>query len=406
MDPTSAEFDSSCVPYSRRPEWAGAETLPLPPGDAGRVVAIQYAERHAEALSYFRAVLAKGEKSTRAHDLARHLIGFNGADYTAWQWRWRCAQALGTDLEEEAALTERIARDSAKNYQLWNHRRKVAGARGPGGAAAELAFAARALDGDEKNYHAWAHRQARRGGGGGRCTAGGPGAVVAAAGCWEEELRYSEAMIERDVRNNSAWAQRAFIKLALLKQQQQQQQQQAGAPPPTAQQPQPGGAARAALLQLLPGEFEYVSAQLAVAPRNESAWNYLLGLFALPGATPHEMGRHKEVFIICREALADCASCAPALDALAQYLFDMACLLAAAAGVLVGDADSKGQQQQQQQQQRGGEGGAAARAAGAAAKALEALTKAGAADPMRRPYLRHRAAEVEALLARLARAGG
>ena len=38
-------------------------------------------------------------------------------------------------------------------------------------------------------------------------------AVVAAAGCWEDELRYSEAMIERDVRNNSAWAQRAFVKL-------------------------------------------------------------------------------------------------------------------------------------------------------------------------------------------------
>jgi hypothetical protein len=37
--------------------------------------------------------------------------------------------------------------------------------------------------------------------------------VVEAAGLWEEELRYSEAMIERDVCNNSAWAQRAFIKL-------------------------------------------------------------------------------------------------------------------------------------------------------------------------------------------------
>lgn len=36
---------------------------------------------------------------------------------------------------------------------------------------------------------------------------------MAAAGCWEGELRYSEAMLERDVRNNSAWAQRAFVKL-------------------------------------------------------------------------------------------------------------------------------------------------------------------------------------------------
>jgi hypothetical protein len=55
----------------------------------------------------------------------------------------------------------RVAADSAKNYQLWNHRRKIAASRGPAAAADELAFADRALDLDEKNYHAWAHRQVR-----------------------------------------------------------------------------------------------------------------------------------------------------------------------------------------------------------------------------------------------------
>lgn len=79
---------------------------------------------------------------------------------------------------------------------------------------------------------------------------------------------------------------------------------------PQQQQEQPGGAAangqqqegvgadacrRALFLEMLPGELEYTALQLAVAPRNESAWNYLLGLFSFPGATPHEMGRHKEV---------------------------------------------------------------------------------------------------------------
>jgi hypothetical protein len=53
------ESDKSCVPYARRPEWADVAPLPVPEGDAGRVVAIQYAERHAEALGYFRAILAK-----------------------------------------------------------------------------------------------------------------------------------------------------------------------------------------------------------------------------------------------------------------------------------------------------------------------------------------------------------
>lgn len=100
------ESDASCVPYARRPDWADVDPLPPPAGDAGRVVAIQYAERHAEALAYFRALRAKGERSARALELARHLIGANSADYTAWEWRWECAEALGGDLAEEAALTE------------------------------------------------------------------------------------------------------------------------------------------------------------------------------------------------------------------------------------------------------------------------------------------------------------
>jgi hypothetical protein len=170
------ESEKSCVPYARRPEWADVSPLPPPPGDAGKVVAIQYSERHAEALAYFRAVLAKvkgargrllpparhqvpvargvwmqgarltgpgpllsvvnctppgpprphpeprltnpvrpcplvlyrrqGEKSARALDLTRHLIAFNSADYTAWEWRWECVVALGGDLAEESALTE------------------------------------------------------------------------------------------------------------------------------------------------------------------------------------------------------------------------------------------------------------------------------------------------------------
>ena len=46
---------------------------------------------------------------------------------------------------------------------------------------------------------------------------------------------------------------------------------------------------------LLQRELEYVAEQIAVAPRNESAWNYLWGLFKLEGGGPWEMGRHKEV---------------------------------------------------------------------------------------------------------------
>lgn len=186
------------------------------------------------------------------------------------------------------------------------------------------------------------------------------------------------------------------------------------------------------------GEFEYVAGALALDPRNESAWNYLLGLFTLPGATPHEMGRHmsvrsspweaglapagggqvagctvgwlhgsggrgagsagdptpfrnrRQVYIICKEALLDCPSCAPALDALAAWYVALACLLRDAASASAGGAAS---------------GPALARARDAASKALAVLSKAAVADPMRRPYLGHRRYEARQLLQQLA-AGG
>lgn len=54
---------------------------------------------------------------------------------------------------------------------------------------------AEALEADAKNYHAWAHRQV----------------VVAAAGSWQQEMDYLEELLRQDVRNNSAWNQRAFV---------------------------------------------------------------------------------------------------------------------------------------------------------------------------------------------------
>lgn len=50
--------------------------------------------------------------------------------------------------------------DNAKNYQLWNHRRKCMLAMGLAAAQRELQVAEEALQADDKNYHAWAHRQA------------------------------------------------------------------------------------------------------------------------------------------------------------------------------------------------------------------------------------------------------
>lgn len=49
------------------------------------------------------------------------------------------------------------------------------------------------------------------------------------------------------------------------------------------------------LQELLEQELVYVAEQIQRAPDNESAWNYLWGLFSLPGCPQHEMGRQDKV---------------------------------------------------------------------------------------------------------------
>ncbi len=62
------------------------------------------------------------------------VIHMNSASYTAWEWRWRCLEALAggeAALAAEARFLAALAADSPKNYQLWNHRRRLAFERGP-----------------------------------------------------------------------------------------------------------------------------------------------------------------------------------------------------------------------------------------------------------------------------------
>lgn len=61
--------------------------------------------------------------------------------------RWHCLQRLAEEegpavLHEERRYMEEIASDNAKNYQLWNHRRKCAMAVGAAGKHEEMKFTA------------------------------------------------------------------------------------------------------------------------------------------------------------------------------------------------------------------------------------------------------------------------
>lgn len=120
------------------------------------------------------------------------LIALNVADYSAWGWRWRCVAASGPSpvlLRSELSYTAALAGSAPKSYQLWNHRRLVAGAIGSGAADGELSFTAQLLAGDAKNYHAWAHR----------------GWAVRAWSKAEGERVFTGEHIAADARNASAW---------------------------------------------------------------------------------------------------------------------------------------------------------------------------------------------------------
>ena len=281
------------MPLSLRPEWAdlaaAVQGLMSDAGPGSTVVAIDYSEDDAETLAYFRAVVAAGETSARALQLTEEVILANPAHYTAWEWRWRCLAAAGSDLDVEEPFLRRCTAENPKNYQLWNYRRRLALARGPSSCAQqEMEAAAATLAVDSKNYHAWAHRQA----------------LVAAWGLWEAELAFTEAALADDVRNNSAWNQRFFI---LTRRHSTRPSADAA-----------DGAYQLPLFaEVAQDELHCVGEALRRAPDNGSTWAYLRGLLTLPGGL-NALLSDERIPDLCCKALQQLPSCSPALAMLSE----------------------------------------------------------------------------------------
>ena len=284
------------MPLSLRPEWAdlaaAAQRYMSNAGPGSAVVAIDYSEDDAETLAYFRAVVAAGETSARALQLTEEVISTNPAHYTAWEWRWRCLAAAGSDLVTEDAFLRRCTAENPKNYQLWNYRRRLALARGPSCAEREMEAAAATLAVDSKNYHAWAHRQA----------------LVAAWGLWDGELAFAEGMLEDDVRNNSAWNQRFFVLT---------RRAESGLSAGAAGGSSDGASILPAFAALADEELRVVREALHRAPDNASAWTYLRGLLTLPGGTAALLCDER-ILDLCNNALQRLPSCPPALAMLSE----------------------------------------------------------------------------------------
>lgn len=111
------------------------------------------------------------------------------------QYRYKTLMATKAPLDIELRLMDELAVKYLKTYQVWHHRRLIlTETRNP---APELAFIARSLKVDEKNYHTWSYRQWLL-------------AYFNDDELWEGELAFVDHMLAEDIRNNSAWHHRFF----------------------------------------------------------------------------------------------------------------------------------------------------------------------------------------------------
>jgi len=301
------------IPISERPEWRGVSPL-CQPEPSTRVVAIRTDPDHADLLGTFWAALNSGERSQRVLDLSEEIIlNYNSAHFSVWAWRWECLLSLAKlDTDEgvtaEVELMRRVATDNPKNYQLWNHRRKFALHRGGDHAGHEMEFSAACLAFDQKNYHAWAHRQAI-------LTAFGSHVVS----LWAEELAVTEKFLRQDLRNNSAWTQRFFILEKMPR-----EKVLLGTPQ-----------------EVYDREVDFVIVKINLAPHNEAAWGYLRALLGsstspkqnlssgenqfhqkvklLPGAPSWALGFEARAQQLCYTILESDSTNVPALEFLADY---------------------------------------------------------------------------------------
>eukprot|EP01064_Diplonema_japonicum_P037615 TRINITY_DN8869_c0_g1_i1.p1 TRINITY_DN8869_c0_g1~~TRINITY_DN8869_c0_g1_i1.p1 ORF type:complete len:183 (+),score=41.51 TRINITY_DN8869_c0_g1_i1:36-584(+) len=152
----SSSDDSDCRLFSERSEWD--DVTPVKQQDSENpVVAIQYSEVFADCHSYFRAVLASGEKSERVLNLTQAVIDCNAANYTAWKYRRDVILAINFSIDKELETVASMLNSYPKNFQIWHHRRELLLAKGS--AEGEREVVGVTLEKDAKNYHAWCHRR-------------------------------------------------------------------------------------------------------------------------------------------------------------------------------------------------------------------------------------------------------
>jgi protein farnesyltransferase/geranylgeranyltransferase type-1 subunit alpha len=152
-------------------------------------------------------------------------------------YRARTLSELKASLHDEIAWLNPTALRHLKNYQIWHHRQTIID--GIGSPKGEPEFISTMLEQDSKNYHVWSYRQW----------------LVKRFALFddEDELQWTEGMIDADVRNNSAWNHRWFLVVG-------------------------GKDGQAIPEAIVTREMEYAKREIRKAPQNQSPWNYLKGI--------------------------------------------------------------------------------------------------------------------------------
>ncbi|KAI9816993.1 MAG: hypothetical protein M1826_001688 [Phylliscum demangeonii] len=105
--------------YRDNPVWTDIVPVPQDEGGPNPLAAIAYSDEYAEAMAYFRAVMAADEFSERVLDLTEHIIDLNPAHYTVWLYRAKTLFAMKKNLRQEIEWLNEIALAFQKNYQIW-----------------------------------------------------------------------------------------------------------------------------------------------------------------------------------------------------------------------------------------------------------------------------------------------
>lgn len=202
----------------------------------------------------------------------------NPAHYTVWLYRFKIIQTLKLPVPEEIDWLNKVALANLKNYQIWHHRQLLLDYYFPSIAddedtikklsRTETQFINSMLEEDTKNYHVWSFRQY----------------LVAKLGMWNiTELAATQNLIEDDIRNNSAWSHRFFLVFS----------------DPSIATPGLPATARDSKVPvaIIDREVEYAKEKIALAPQNQSSWNYLRGALAKGGRGFSEVGEFSEQFV-------------------------------------------------------------------------------------------------------------